>query len=360
MISISLCMIVKNEADTLPRALESVKGVADEIIIVDTGSEDRTVEAARNYTPHIYPFEWIDDFSAARNYSFAKATKDYCMWLDADDVLLPADRDALIALKNSLDPSVDIVMMRYHAAFDSSGSPTFSYYRERLIKNNRTYVWHGAVHEAITPAGSVFYSDIAVTHQKTKPGDPDRNLRIYTQLLERGESLDARERFYYAQELYYHQRYRESISVLAAFLDADDGWIENKLEACRTISFCYRALGDKKSALQALLRSLEFDIPRAELCCPIGAAFLEDGKYGQAAFWYQQALACERNDRSGAFVQPDCYGYLPYIQLCVCYYHLGDLPRAAAYNELAGKLRPEDPSYLYNKALFSSLKTAEV
>ena len=255
MISISLCMIVKNEADTLPRALESVKGVADEIIIVDTGSEDRTVEAARNYTPHIYPFEWIDDFSAARNYSFAKATKDYCMWLDADDVLLPADRDALIALKNSLDPSVDIVMMRYHAAFDSSGSPTFSYYRERLIKNNRTYVWHGAVHEAITPAGSVFYSDIAVTHQKTKPGDPDRNLRIYTQLLERGESLDARERFYYAQELYYHQRYRESISVLAAFL--------TQMTAGLKIS--WRRAGQSRSAI---VRSATKN-PHCRRCCAV-------------------------------------------------------------------------------------------
>lgn len=91
MITISICMIVKNEEDVLGRALKSVQGIADEIIIVDTGSTDSTKEIASSYTNKIYDFEWCDDFSKARNYSFSKATKDYCMWLDADDVILEED-----------------------------------------------------------------------------------------------------------------------------------------------------------------------------------------------------------------------------------------------------------------------------
>lgn len=88
MITISVCMIVKNEEDVLERALKSVQDIADEIIIVDTGSTDSTKDIASSYTNKIYDFEWCDDFSKARNYSFSKATKDYCMWLDADDVIL--------------------------------------------------------------------------------------------------------------------------------------------------------------------------------------------------------------------------------------------------------------------------------
>ena len=86
-ISISLCMIVKNEEDVLARCLDSAAPIADEIIIVDTGSEDKTTEIALSYTDKVYRFKWCDDFAAARNFSFSKATMEYCMWLDADDVI---------------------------------------------------------------------------------------------------------------------------------------------------------------------------------------------------------------------------------------------------------------------------------
>lgn len=72
--TISLCMIVRNEEKVLARCLESVRGCVDEIIIVDTGSSDGTKEIAARFTDKIYDFEWIDDFSAARNYSFEQAT----------------------------------------------------------------------------------------------------------------------------------------------------------------------------------------------------------------------------------------------------------------------------------------------
>ena len=87
MAEISLCMIVRDERETLARCLDSVKEAVDEIIIVDTGSKDETREIARRYTPHVYDFSWKDDFSAARNESFAHATRDFLMWLDADDVV---------------------------------------------------------------------------------------------------------------------------------------------------------------------------------------------------------------------------------------------------------------------------------
>ena len=124
--TISLCMIVRNEEESLERCLESTRNVADEIIIVDTGSTDGTIDIAKRYTQKVYEFPWIDDFAAARNFAFSKATRQYCMWLDADDILEPSDREALLRLKALLPADVDVVMMRYHTAFDEKDRPTFS------------------------------------------------------------------------------------------------------------------------------------------------------------------------------------------------------------------------------------------
>ena len=144
MASISLCMIVRDEEAVLGRCLESVAPAVDEIIVVDTGSMDGTKAVAAAYTDRIFDFAWVDDFAAARNASFAKATGDYILWLDADDVLLPEDLDALLCLKNRLDQSpADVVMMRYNTAFDSRGNPTFFFDRERLVRRAAGPVWSG-------------------------------------------------------------------------------------------------------------------------------------------------------------------------------------------------------------------------
>ena len=95
MISISMCMIVKNEQEILARCLDSYAGTYDELIIVDTGSTDNTKEIAAHYTDKIYDFEWINDFSAARNFAFSKAGCDYIFSADADEVLDDANNYAL-------------------------------------------------------------------------------------------------------------------------------------------------------------------------------------------------------------------------------------------------------------------------
>lgn len=186
MATVSLCMIVKNEERVLARCLESVRECMDEIIIVDTGSSDATKEIAARYTDKIYDFEWIDDFAAARNFSFSKASMDFAMWLDADDVFLEADKNAFIELKNSIPENVDVVMLRYHTAFDEEGKPVFSYYRERLIRKGTVSFWKGRVHEVIVHTGRVMYSEVAVTHRSVKTGYNDRNLRIYEKQEEAG------------------------------------------------------------------------------------------------------------------------------------------------------------------------------
>ena len=99
MAEISLCMIVRDEEDVLRRCLESAVPLVDEIIIADTGSKDKTCEIAREFTDQVYHFDWCDDFAAARNFAFSKASKPFCMWLDADDVILPEDQQKFLARK---------------------------------------------------------------------------------------------------------------------------------------------------------------------------------------------------------------------------------------------------------------------
>ena len=113
MITVSLCMIVKNEEKILDRCLSTVADLVDEIVIVDTGSTDATKEIARRYTEKIYDFQWIDDFSAARNFAFSRAQMDYIYSADADEVLSEENRERFRQLKETLLPEIEVVQMKY-------------------------------------------------------------------------------------------------------------------------------------------------------------------------------------------------------------------------------------------------------
>ena len=120
MVTISLCMIVKNEEAVLERCLESIKDMVDEIVIVDTGSTDKTKEIAARFTDKIYDFPWCDDFSAARNFAFSKGTGEYLLWMDADEVFPFVEKRKFFNLKEELkkEPK-DFVMMLYDAEMSS-------------------------------------------------------------------------------------------------------------------------------------------------------------------------------------------------------------------------------------------------
>ena len=141
LITVSLCMIVKDEEETLPRCLASVEDLVEEVILADTGSGDRTRQVGVELGGKVLDFPWREDFSAARNFTFSQATQDYCLWLDADDVLLPEDRRRFRQLKETLSPDTDVVMLPYHAALDERGRPALTYWRERLLRRQGGFRW---------------------------------------------------------------------------------------------------------------------------------------------------------------------------------------------------------------------------
>lgn len=347
-VGISLCMIVKNEEDVLARCLSSVRGVADEIIIVDTGSTDRTKEIAVKFNAVIYDFEWIDDFAAARNFAFDKATKDYIMWLDADDFLKESDRLKWIDLKRTLPPETDSVMMHYHLTFDQNGQPVFSLKRNRLVRRSRRFRWIGAVHEYLDVRGHIIHSDIAVTHGKVK-AVTDRNLQIYRRRISCGEKFSPRDLYYFANELKDHSFYEEATAYYDRFLATRQGWVEDQIAACLKQADCYHAMYDRDLQLRSLFRSLEYDLPRAECCCRIGALFMEEERYKQACYWFERATELGDPPQHGGMIEHTAWTWLPWLQLCVCYDKQGQPEKAYACNERARQYQPHHPSVLHNK-----------
>lgn len=341
-------MIVRDEEEVLARCLACAKKFADRIIVVDTGSKDKTVQIARAFTDDVYFFEWCDDFSAARNFSFEKADGDLVMWLDADDVISDESCAKINELKASA--SFDVAFLKY-----SSCGGSFVYYRERIFRRSLGLKWQGAVHEAISPVGTIVYSDAEICHEKVKQNAPLRNLSIYQKQIARGICLGEREKFYYGRELFFNKMYRESIAVLNNFL-CGNGWAENKKEACVTVYRAYNALGEEQNALTALLGALAYGAPGSEVCCELGYHFMQRGDLKSSVFWYKSALSSPEKAEDGGFVNTDCKAFIPYIQLCVLYDRLGDYQTACRYNELAGGVKPNDENYLANKKYFETRK----
>ncbi|MBU3810353.1 MAG: glycosyltransferase [Candidatus Niameybacter stercoravium] len=288
-------MIVRNEEKMLGRCLSSVKDCVDEIIIVDTGSLDHTVQIAKKFGAKVFSFKWIDDFSAARNFSFSKATQDYSMWLDADDILLEEDREKLIWLKQHLNPDIDVIMMPYQIDM-YNGKTMVTCFRERLLKTSRNFKWIEPVHEAILPKGNIYYADVVVRHAKVHNILTQRNLEIYEKHLAKGNSLSPRGKLYYGKELYEHGRYEEAKKWLITFLKEKQVEPTEPILACRILSKCYKQLDEKENSLSILYKSFQYDAPQRVVCCDIGDFYSEEGAYEKATFWYE--LACRLPEAS--------------------------------------------------------------
>ncbi|MCJ7992657.1 glycosyltransferase [Priestia sp. OVS21] len=347
MITISLCMIVKNEEAVIGRCLESVSKIVDEINIVDTGSTDRTKEIVAEYTERIFDFTWIEDFAAARNFAFQQATTDYILWLDADDIFLEQDQKAFLKLKNTLDSNIDAVSMNYNLAFDRENNVTSSLRRYRLAKREKGFKWIGAVHEYLEVYGDLYDSDVAVSHMPLSH-DSERNLRIYENLASSGKEFSPRDLFYYANELVDHGKIEKAIKYYLRFLKTKQGWIEDNIRACNKLADCYNTLGLKEQELNWVLRALSYGPPRPETCCRLAFSFLQKDEFSTAIYWYEKAL--ENKEEQGlAFQNHSCSTWLPHLQLTVCYDRLGQHQLAFQHNEKALKYRPQDPRILSNK-----------
>ena len=151
MVTISLCMIVKNEESCLEKCLKSLEGIVDEMIVVDTGSTDRTKDIAKECGAKVLDFAWTGDFSDARNFAFAQANCDYIYSADADEELDEDNRQRFMELKADLSElDIDIVQMYYCNQLKYRTVYNFDReLRPKLFKRVRHFVWEDPIHEQV-------------------------------------------------------------------------------------------------------------------------------------------------------------------------------------------------------------------
>lgn len=152
---ISACLIVKNEEKLLPQCLDSIKGWVDEIIIVDTGSTDKTMDIARSYGAVVYEQKWKNDFSFHRNYSISKATGDWIFIIDADEEV-PSPHGVAIREFIEKDKSSDVLTIKVQNVYGAEKAVRSTMVSMRFFKKSTKPVYDGAVHNRLQiKAGSV-------------------------------------------------------------------------------------------------------------------------------------------------------------------------------------------------------------
>ena len=292
MITISLCMIVKNEEKILERCLDSVADLVDEIVIADTGSTDATKEIARRYTEKVYDFPWIDDFSAARNFVFSKATQEYIYSADADEVLSPENRERFRRLKETLLLEVEIVQMKY--ANQLRFNTVYNYdeeYRPKLFKRKRDFVWEAPIHETVRLEPVVYDSDIVITHLPQEC-HAKRDLANFHRHWQEGCRLSKRLLGLYARELMLAGDKEDFLEAAGTFMEAaaDNGRDgEEMAQACCVVAKAARLAEDMVNFFKYTSKVIAQD-PCSEICCEMGPFYEELADWEEAAIWYYNAV----------------------------------------------------------------------
>ncbi len=331
MITISLCMIVKNEEKILTRCLDSIADLMDEIIIVDTGSTDGTKEIAARYTDKIYDFTWIDDFSAARNFAFSKATKGYIYTADADEVVSEENRERFRILKEAMLPEIEIVQMKYGNQLQHGTVYNFDEeYRPKLFKRQREFVWIDPIHETIRTEPVVFDSDIVITHLQEE-SHAKRDLATFAKHVKKGLRLSKRLHSMYAKELYLAGDV-EDFSRAAEFFQesAMDAERSNDeiIEACCVAAKAARLAGNDRLFLKYSSKVIAGD-GCSEICCEMGHYHEDACDYEEAIIWYYNAAF--QTEPALSVAAKETEGLSGLVR---CYERLGLVEQAEEYRNL--------------------------
>jgi glycosyltransferase involved in cell wall biosynthesis/SAM-dependent methyltransferase len=344
---ISLAMIVRNTEATLDKCLSSAKDAVDEIVIVDTGSTDRTVEIAKKYTNNVYFFKWINDFSAARNYSFSLCTGTWIMWLDGDDYLLPADVKKI----NELDYSdKEIIISNYIYAHDEYGNSASTVPRERILKRSLNPVWNEPIHEYLALNSSIYISDIEVHHNK-QHGTSERNLEILEKIVQTNPT--PRNIYYLGKEYQEFNKIDEAIEYLERFVKMTDAFWEDVFQAHYRLASCYMGKNDEAKFKENIFKAISMEERWAEPYNLLGLYYMSKNQWGKAIQWYETALNVQRPKELLSCYQPEYYTWLPCLNLCVCYNNLGNMQKAYEYNRRVLEYRPTDSRALNNEEILS-------
>ena len=297
-LAISLCMIVRNEAEWLGRCLDSASGVFDELVVVDTGSTDGTAELAQAAGARVFHFPWGDDFAAARNRSLESARGEWILVLDADEALWPRRgvRSKLLALANSGAPAGQVEIVSEVPGGRSSCQTTRFFPRHPAVRYTRR------VHEQLTRDGRPLvgwptgvrvehfgYSAELVT-SRSKLVRNETLLRA--QLLEYPE--DSHDWYQLGRTLELGERFEEALEAYqraVEFVSDDDPHLPHLFECAAT---CLRAMDRSPQALEWLSQVEPVFSERADTVFLVALLAMDVGQLARAERGFQRCLELGR------------------------------------------------------------------
>jgi len=333
MVTVSLCMIVKNEEDKLKTCLDCLKDLVDEMIIVDTGSTDKTVEIAKSFGAKVFEYEWTGNFSDARNFSFQQATCDFIYAADADEIIDEENQKRFKQLKIDIDElDIDVVQMYY--CNQLSHNTVYNYDRElrpKLFRRVRSFVWEDPIHETVKLDPTVCNSDVEIIHNPTEEHG-ERDLTAFRCSITRGEYISKRLHNLYARELYLVGS-DEDFMLAKKFFEESIVDTGRTLDEIKEASCVLAHIAVIERNTEALLKYSLKDlttIPSSEMCYELGNYYRNIGDLDEAIVWYYNAVY-----ESSPILNIHIGGDVTLMKLSECYRELGNLEQAEDYEKEA-------------------------
>lgn len=297
MSSLSIAIIARDNEAILARLLASLQPLRDalpvEVVVLDTGSTDRTREVAAEAGCRVEAYEWRQDFAHARNAALDACRSPWLMWADTDEVFSPEACAQLAALVPTLE-QVDMVYTSW------AWHPTLTIVRERLFRAAAGCRWEGAVHEVVTPpdwSRVLRRPDIVIHHRQVgTPARTDRNITILEAELAAGRRT-SRNLFYYGNELRERDRLEEAALAYREYL-THDTWPPERHQALLHLAFC-------TGKAQPLIDATKLDPARAEGWVRLAQYYGRAGRWEKAVPCWETALCCPRP--SEGMVLEECY-----------------------------------------------------
>ncbi len=285
--SVSLCMIVKNEEKTLSRCLESAKFFVNEIVIVDTGSTDKTVEVAKCHGAKILHKAWTGNFAEARNFCIKHATGEWILQLDADEELVSASTSELIEIVNNKGTD-GVYCIIQSTEIDASHSSQF--YNLRLFRNKAGIYYEGMVHETPIISGKTVFSRIRIAHNVCHTNNyatTEKLARYKISLTKQLETNpdDLRTHYYLAKTYYDQHLYDMTIAEGKEVLRLLSNGAPLSEAGTKTFTLLACALWQKGDFLEAekmCLQALKIKPDYADVPFLLGTLYFAQGRYDDA------------------------------------------------------------------------------
>lgn len=289
---ISLCMIVKNEESVIERCLKTVKDIVDEIIIVDTGSTDKTMKIVNDFTDKVFYFEWTDSFADARNYAASKATGKWILTLDADEFVDSNNLSEVIEKLKNEEDTKDAYAVRIYNFVGGFGEQIVQHKSLRLYKNEPDIKYYRAIHEQIGRSDGSLTSgdiDLVVYHSgylsKTivEKNKSDRNTPLVHKELEKSENKGF-DYFNLGNELFSIGKIEEALDAFKkSYINKPAfgyGWVG--ITVVQIIN-CLIQLNRFKEALEVVADSEKIWTTTADFKCMKANIYFQQHRYDDSA-----------------------------------------------------------------------------